>query len=152
MVNLHESMGPDRDRTRDPWIFNQTRICSQTRYRLRYAARLHICKKKNFLWLSLGRNQYRREGLWFVCLFYDGSTRRLTESGFMWFYGFMEKIIFKLQHTLVFESSATTTYFQYIPVCQWPVRVYWVRAIANDGNFSPLIMKTPPLFFILVFS
>ena len=26
-------MGPDRDRTRDPWI------CSQTRYRLRYAAR-----------------------------------------------------------------------------------------------------------------
>ena len=48
-------------------------------------------KKKNFLWLSLGRNQYRREGLWFVCLLYDGSTRRLTESGFMWFYGFMEK-------------------------------------------------------------
>ena len=41
-----------------------------------------------FLWLSLGRNQYRREGLWFVCLLYDGSTRRLTESGFMWFYGF----------------------------------------------------------------
>ena len=48
-------------------------------------------KKKNFLWLSLGRNQYRREGLWFVCLLYDGSTRRLTESGFMCFYGFMEK-------------------------------------------------------------
>ena len=47
--------------------------------------------KKNFLWLSLGRNQYRREGLWFVCLLYDGSTRRLTERGFMWFYGFMEK-------------------------------------------------------------
>ena len=47
-----------------------------------------------FLWLSLGRNQYRREGLWFVCLLYDGSTRRLTESGFMWFYVvvfFMEK-------------------------------------------------------------
>ena len=32
-------MGPDRDRTRDPWICCQTRICSQTRYRLRYAAR-----------------------------------------------------------------------------------------------------------------
>ena len=47
---------------------------------------------KNFLWLSLGRNQYRREGLWFVCLLYDGSTRRLTESGFMWFYGFMVKL------------------------------------------------------------
>ena len=26
-----------------------------------------------------------------MCLLYDGSTRRLTESGFMWFYGFMEK-------------------------------------------------------------
>ena len=23
MVNLHESMGPDRDRTRDPWICRQ---------------------------------------------------------------------------------------------------------------------------------
>ena len=32
-------MGPDRDRTRDPWICSQTRICNQTRYRLRYAAR-----------------------------------------------------------------------------------------------------------------
>ena len=31
-------MGPDRDRTRDPWICSQIRICSQTRYRLRYAA------------------------------------------------------------------------------------------------------------------
>ena len=26
-----------------------------------------------------------------MCLLYDGSTRRLTESGFMWFYGFMDK-------------------------------------------------------------
>ena len=26
-----------------------------------------------------------------MCLLYDGSTRRLTESGFMWFYGFKEK-------------------------------------------------------------
>ena len=31
-------MGPGRDRTRDPWICSQTRICRQTRYRLRYAA------------------------------------------------------------------------------------------------------------------
>ena len=38
MINLHESMGPGRDRTHDPC--SQTRICSQTRYRLRYAARL----------------------------------------------------------------------------------------------------------------
>ena len=39
MINLHESMGLGRDRTRDPWICSQTRICCQTRYRLRYAAR-----------------------------------------------------------------------------------------------------------------
>ena len=32
-------MGLGRDRTRDPWNCSQTRICSQTRYRLRYAAR-----------------------------------------------------------------------------------------------------------------
>ena len=38
MINLHESMGQDRDRTRNPWICSQTRICSKTRYRLRYAA------------------------------------------------------------------------------------------------------------------
>ena len=31
-------MGPGRDRTRDPWNCSQTRICSQTRYQLRYAA------------------------------------------------------------------------------------------------------------------
>ena len=38
MINLHESMGPGRDRTRDPWICSQTRICSQTLCQLRYAA------------------------------------------------------------------------------------------------------------------
>ena len=32
-------MGPGRDRTRDPWICSQTRICCQTRYQLRYRAR-----------------------------------------------------------------------------------------------------------------
>ena len=32
-------MGPDRDRTSDPWTCSQTRICSQTCYQLRYAAR-----------------------------------------------------------------------------------------------------------------
>ena len=46
MINLHESMGPGRDRTRDPWICSQTRICCQTRYRLRYAARW--CKGLNW--------------------------------------------------------------------------------------------------------
>ena len=46
MINLHESMGPDWDRTRDPWICSQTRICSQTLYRLRYAE-IH----KNLHWM-----------------------------------------------------------------------------------------------------
>ena len=32
-------MGPGQDRTRDPWIYSQTRICCQTCYRLRYVAR-----------------------------------------------------------------------------------------------------------------
>ena len=36
-------MGPGRDRTRDPWNCSQTRIGSQTRYRLRYAARSSAC-------------------------------------------------------------------------------------------------------------
>ena len=51
----------------------------------RLRRRVHGLKSHptDFLWLSLGSNQYRREGLWFVCLLYDGSTRRLTESGFM---------------------------------------------------------------------
>ena len=52
MINLHESMGPGRDRTRDPWIFSQERIYSQTRYRLRYTAR----------WLTLVMCGSRRGG------------------------------------------------------------------------------------------
>ena len=50
MINLHESMGPGRDQTRGPWICSQTRICSQTCYRLRYAARY---MGKKMLWSSL---------------------------------------------------------------------------------------------------
>ena len=41
-INLHRSMGPGRDQTCDPWICSQTHICCQTRYRLRYAARLML--------------------------------------------------------------------------------------------------------------
>ena len=57
MINLHESMGPDRDRTRDPWNCSQTRICSQTRYRLRYAARLVVAW---FLPLDISRVMYMK--------------------------------------------------------------------------------------------
>ena len=59
MINLHESMGPDRDRTRDPWICSQTPICRQTRYRLRYAARrtlliYNLCSSFHTVWFSFG--------------------------------------------------------------------------------------------------
>ena len=43
-INLHESMGPGRDQTCDPWICSQMPICSQTCYRLGYVARYyHTC-------------------------------------------------------------------------------------------------------------
>ena len=38
MVKLHETIGPGRDRTPDPWICSKTCICSQTCYRLCYVA------------------------------------------------------------------------------------------------------------------
>ena len=31
IINLHKSMGPGQDRTRNPWICSQTSICCQTR-------------------------------------------------------------------------------------------------------------------------
>ena len=45
-------MGPDQDRTRDPWICSQTHICSQTRYRLRYAARHKLEVVASFCYLG----------------------------------------------------------------------------------------------------
>ena len=38
MINLNESIGPGRDRTRDPWICSQTGIRCHTHYGLRYPA------------------------------------------------------------------------------------------------------------------
>ena len=45
IINHHESMGPGRDQTRDPWICSQTRICRQTRYRLRKASATSLDNK-----------------------------------------------------------------------------------------------------------
>ena len=42
MINLHESMGPSWDQTRDPLICCQTCICSQTHYWLSYAAQYSL--------------------------------------------------------------------------------------------------------------
>ena len=46
MINLHKSMEPGRDLTRDPWICSQTRICCQTLYWLRYAARFSFMSRR----------------------------------------------------------------------------------------------------------
>ena len=58
MINLHESKGPGWDRTCNPWICSQTYICSQTCYRLRYAARytIRVNFKKGdiFIWTKKG--------------------------------------------------------------------------------------------------
>ena len=51
-------MGPGQDRTRDPWICSQTRICCQTRYRLCYAARsLFNDKAENFLKTTVTKDE-----------------------------------------------------------------------------------------------
>ena len=69
MINLHESMGPGRDRTRDPWICSQTRICCQTRYRLRYAARLKACYVKSLLkYQAFPYLIYHLFAYWVMCL------------------------------------------------------------------------------------
>ena len=39
MIDLYECMGPSRDWFHDPQICSQTRICSRTRYSLRYTSR-----------------------------------------------------------------------------------------------------------------
>ena len=58
MINLQESMGPGRDRTRDPWNCSQSRICSQTRYRLRYGnwvcTYLLMCRLIDILYCRYG--------------------------------------------------------------------------------------------------
>ena len=48
-------MVPGRDRTCDPWICSQTRICSQTSYRLCYAAQSNLQSKSANI-----RNRYNQ--------------------------------------------------------------------------------------------
>ena len=71
-----ESMGPGRDRTRDPWICSQTGICCQTRYRLRYVAPLMLyipLNNKTFSWVvqieivSCSRTQHCANGGIWIC-------------------------------------------------------------------------------------
>ena len=65
MINLHESMGPCRDRTHDPWICSQTHICSQTLYRLHHAA-WHFCIVKgkiDFCCNNLNSDLQRQKGI-----------------------------------------------------------------------------------------
>ena len=44
MINLHESMGPGRYQTNDPWICSQTAICYPTHYRL-----ISLFDRENFI-------------------------------------------------------------------------------------------------------
>ena len=87
MINLHESMGPGRDRTRDLWVCSQTRICCQTRYRLSYVARFRPPLTKlsgsahGSHWLSGGFCVgFLFCGVVFLCLF-EFSTILAEEEG-----------------------------------------------------------------------
>ena len=70
-------MGPGRDRTRDLWICSQTSICCQTRYRLRYAARLQDSTHIRFFILA---NEKSCDAFRNVHL--SGYIRRMAENGF----------------------------------------------------------------------
>ena len=54
MINLHENIVAGRDQTRHPWIYSQTRTCSQARYRLRYAVRYNSFMTLQFVRVSSG--------------------------------------------------------------------------------------------------
>ena len=57
-------MVPDRDRTRNPWICSLTRICCQTRYRLRYAARLESTVADALEWYICKLSWHLSSCLW----------------------------------------------------------------------------------------
>ena len=71
MINLHKSMGPGSDRTLDPWICSQTRICCQTRYRLRYAVVVNGGKS-----VKIRLRKQSGEGLVFASLISIQESRR----------------------------------------------------------------------------
>ena len=104
-----------------------------------------------FLWLSLGRNQYRREGLWFVCLLYDGSTRRLTESGFMWFYGvfFMEKPGIE-PATPGLQGIALIHYTTGLVILSWG-HLIWYKLYAHKQVFVMHTFMTSWSFLFLLY-
>ena len=43
IINLLESMGPGRDRTRDPWICSQTRIAWEVNYYIKTGVVSPVC-------------------------------------------------------------------------------------------------------------
>ena len=68
-------MVPGRDRTRDPWICSKTLICSQTRYRLRYAARSFLVGGGGAQLLLISFATTRLHG---IC---TGSINRMEDGG-----------------------------------------------------------------------
>ena len=74
-------MGLGRDRTRDPWICSQTRICCQTRYRLRYATRYIACAC-SFMEHSIGLKRVKvRVCGHHVAVTYYGFALTVNEAG-----------------------------------------------------------------------
>ena len=74
-----------------------------------------------------------------MCLLYDGSTRRLTESGFMWFYGFMEKPGIEpatpgLQGIALIHYITGASLFKFIKLFFF-VAFPWVETSSGPGGF-----------------
>ena len=66
-----------RDRICGPW-FTRPVV-----YPLQQLVHLQLYKKKPFCGFFMGSNQYRAGRVsWFVCVLYDGSTRRLNRKRF----------------------------------------------------------------------
>ena len=62
-------MGPGWDRTHDPWNCSQTRICCQTRYRLRYVARyIYLQENKKIQLQSEIQDQFNSLQAGLFCL------------------------------------------------------------------------------------
>ena len=69
-----------------------------------------------------------------MCLLYDGSTRRLTESGFMWFYGFMEK-------PGIEPATPGLQGIVFVPRREWIVSLFSDYIYSNLLNFLNYIFR-----------
>ena len=98
MINLHESMGPDQDRTRDPWICSQTRICSKKSI---------LCFMGSQVQISIMR--------WMIVLYLRKPCRP-------WFWGFCE-----FCHLQSFCSWVWQYMFKLLPISDKAFWVYYTH-------------------------